>query len=94
MAEVVRYRNGTRQSEARSVIVLETTEKVIRVLTADGGALRVIRLPLTEQRHMAPLTYHGKPYPPARAARHFARYAKAFGAKKGVKKILRELRSR
>jgi hypothetical protein len=88
--EVVRYRTS---EGVRTAIIVDRGRKFLHVIPMEDRAVRVRKVPLTEERLMEPLTLRGKPYPPKRAVRHFARHGKGFGITKKAKSFLKEVKN-
>lgn len=58
---------------------------LIPMATAGSGGLRVVKIPLREERRIKPVLYHGQPYPEARAIKHFRKAYRKFGGSQAVK---------
>lgn len=76
----------------RTAIVLGEGPKYVRMIWADDRrpGVRVNKVPKDRMRRdTKPLMYKGKPYPLARAKRHFRNMGRALGITKSARKELR-----
>lgn len=74
-----------------TALVVSRGRKYISIipLTAYGETgMKVVKLPLAEERRFRPVKYKGKPYPLARAVRKFKHAYRTFGGTKAVKSAL------
>lgn len=82
-----------RDHNAHALIVFKEGRKWIRALALHAPPVRVVKLPKDARRYLAAMEYHGKPYPMARALRHFRRAGRTFGITASAKAILRSLKN-
>lgn len=71
-----------------SALIIDRGTKWMSIIPIESHAVRVRRVPLTEERYMTPATFNGKPYPITRAVRHYKKHAKSFGITKSAKRVL------
>ena len=83
---VVSYHHAACEQTA---IVKLRGHKLITVVMIDDAGLVCKSGPLSEERHMSPLTYKNKPYPLGRAVRSYKRVGKKRGS---TQRALRELK--
>lgn len=87
MIEPVHYRTDEGCIVA---LVVRRGSKWLHIIPMDSNGIAVQKIELTEERHMAPLTLSGAPYPVNRAARLFRTSGKKFGITKEAKDHLLE----
>jgi hypothetical protein len=72
----VRYHNGYHYCAA----LMKRGRKHLHLVHIEDCGVVVKKEPLSEERHLTPLEFKGKPYPITRAVRQF----KAFGRERGI----------
>lgn len=75
------------------VVILQTPErktKWLNILMMKDKPLGVERVTASEQEHMLPLEYQGKPYPMKRALNIFRKFGKSHGSSKAARDFIRE----
>lgn len=77
----------THDDGVRSCIYWEGRKK-LHLMTLDPP-LRVRAVPMSEAKHITPLTRKGSPYPLNRFLKFYKRAGKAFGKTESAKKILK-----
>lgn len=85
---LIKYRNNEGEYSA---VVISKGRKFISLipLTAYGETgLKVLKVPLREERNFRPLLYKGLPYPWSRALKGFRKAYRTFGGTKAVKTAL------
>ena len=83
--EVVAYHSELGHTSA---LVLERGRKWIKIIPIESHAVRIRKVPLTEEKFMSPATFKGQPYPLPRAVKIFKRHGRTFGITKTAKKAL------
>ena len=84
--EPVRYR--TDEGVYVALLVLRGT-KYLHLIPMDSGGIKIIKVPLTEERYMKLLTKGANTYPLKRARKLFKRAGEVFGISEDAKKALR-----
>lgn len=80
-----------KENQARTLLIVSEARVWIHAIALNRPPVRLVKLPRTARRYMRPLEYRGRPYPLARALRHFRRAARELGITDGAAAALREL---
>lgn len=78
---------------AHALLVFKEGRAYLHAIALHQPPVRVVKLPLLERRHLRPLEYRGRPYPLARAVRHFRRAGRVPGITDGAAAVLRSIDS-
>jgi hypothetical protein len=81
--ELMRYREE--YGGARPVLVIGEGRKWMQILMVDDGRLRIRKLPIEEQRYMAPLTTNER-----KARASFRRLARKPGTSRKIRQAIKE----
>lgn len=73
----------------RAILITQRGRKLMQFLVIEASGVTLRKVPLTEERHMAPLTRKGAPYPAKRALAKFRKAAKRLGATKTARRVLK-----
>lgn len=77
----------------RTALVVERGRKWIHLIPMEDHKVRIRKVPLSEERNLTPVLYHGKPYPWNRAVKHFKKHAgRGYGITKSAKAYLKPRR--
>lgn len=82
-----------RDEHAHALLVFKVGHKLLHALALHCPPVRIVKLPKDARRSMAELQYKGRPYPVARAVRHFKRAGRTFGITGGAQAVLRALKN-
>lgn len=88
--ELVRYHTELGHTSA---LVVERGRKWMKIIPMESHAVRIKKVPLSDERQMKPLTFKGRPYPIPRAVKHFKRHGRTFGITKTAKQALSGVKS-
>jgi hypothetical protein len=80
-----------RDANAHALIVFRVGRTKLHALALHNPPVRILRLEKADRPCFTPLTYHGRPYPLARAVRAFRAAARALGITKAARIVLRAL---
>jgi hypothetical protein len=75
--------------EGKTVALVVSGRKYDSGLIIEADGLRTIKIPKGER--LAPVMYHGKPYPRTRAIRAYRKVCKLPGTTKGSRKLFRRM---
>lgn len=89
MNEVVNYHTATAEQTA---IIVNRGRKLMGILMVESIGIVYRKVPLTEERHMRPLTRFNKDYPVKTALNKYLGIASRLGATKSARKAMRELK--
>lgn len=77
--------------EAHALLVVKEGRTWLHAIALHQPPVRLVKLSKLERRYLRPLQYRGRPYPLARALRHFRRAARDFGITESAAAALRAI---
>lgn len=84
--EVVRYHTDKGFVTCLKVAV---GRKLIQIIPMDSSGIKIVKVPLAQERLMKPLELKGKPYPVKRAKKLLRASGRRFGITRSAKQALR-----
>lgn len=84
--QVVRYHTDNGYVAALKVVV---GRKMIQLIPMDSAGIKIVKVPLEQERYMKPMELKGKPYPINRAKKLLRASGRRFGITKSAKLALR-----
>jgi hypothetical protein len=78
-------------NHAHALLVFQEGKRFNLAIWISRKGVKVVKFEKSQMRYMRPAELGGRPYPVARAVRHFRRAGRSLGITKGASKALKEI---